>query len=225
MYTSAVVLAAGESKRMGQPKPLLDWGGIPIVRHVAQVFADGGASEVIIVVGCNAHAIARAAGPPALAGGIPLRIAENPNWILGMSSSAATGARACNDGAEQILICPVDLPLLRSANIAALISAFAALRRAHPGCTAAVAAHAGRRGHPAIISAALRPALEQLGAGDTGAADAAPRTLREVLNQGMSGAPDGLALIEAGPECIANDIDFPADYANARRQMDWREPK
>jgi molybdenum cofactor cytidylyltransferase len=215
MLTSAVILAAGESKRMGRPKPLLDWGGVPLVRHVAQVFADGGAAEVVVVTGCSAEAVACAAGPPTLAGGVPLRIAENTDWRLGMSSSAAAGARACSRDAESIVVCPADLPMLRPANVAALIRGFLELRRAHPGCGAAVAAHEGRRGHPAIIAAELRAALERLGAAGT---------LRDLLDLGMCGAPSGLALIEAGPECIAPDIDVPDDYTSARSQMDWSEP-
>jgi len=48
---SAVVLAAGASTRMGQPKQLLTWGGVPMVRHVARTFAMSEACEVIVVVG------------------------------------------------------------------------------------------------------------------------------------------------------------------------------
>lgn len=211
-----------------------------MVRHVAEVFADGGASEVIVVVGCNADAVARAAGPPEIApiagtaaaaadarAFIPLRIAENAAWRLGMSSSAAAGARACSSDAEAIMICPADLPLLRPANVAALIRGFEALRCEHPGCAAAVAAHAGRRGHPAIVAAALRPALKQLGSAADDACAAAPLTLRDVIDLGMRGAPGGLALIEAGPECIARDVDRPADYeaVRPRNGIERRDPR
>lgn len=218
--TSAVILAAGESRRMGCPKPLLPWGDVPLVRHVAQVFADGGASEIVVVVGCNADLVAaavlgaqalRTTAPTAPTSPTPLLVVENPDWPLGMSSSAAAGARACRPDADAIMICPADLPMLRPSNIAALIGGFAALRRAHPRCKAAVASHLGVRGHPAIVSAELRPDLEHLGHG--------PLTLRHLVDSGMRLA-GGLGLIEAGPECIAPDIDFPEDYERAKPRKD-----
>ena len=57
---SAIVLAAGASTRMGRPKQLLPWGGVPMVRHVAHTLASSMAGEVVVVVGCRADAVARA---------------------------------------------------------------------------------------------------------------------------------------------------------------------
>ena len=218
---AAVVLAAGESSRMGSPKQVLDWDGVPLVRHMVNTFAMGGACEVVVVVGCRARLVAGAALAfddsaevelPAVgdAHGVPLRVVENVRWQLGMSSSAAVGARACRPDAHGIMVCPVDLPLLAPYNIRRLIEGYELLSRGAEGCLSAVASHNGKRGHPVIFSARQRAALEALDS---------PQCVVNLKQLSELGSVGRCYLVEAGSECVASDIDTPDDYRRAVRAL------
>jgi molybdenum cofactor cytidylyltransferase len=86
--TAGIVLAAGESRRFGQPKQLLDYRGQPLVLTVAQAALSAGLSPVIVVTGANAEAIEAAVQH------LPLTIARNAEWQSGQSSSLQAGLRA-----------------------------------------------------------------------------------------------------------------------------------
>lgn len=217
---SAIVLAAGASTRMGRPKQLLPWGGVPMVRHVAETFARSMASEVIVVVGCFADEVARAVlGDEQGACGhwgecevddgrrSPIRVAVNDAWEDGMATSAARGARAARADAEAFLIALSDHPAVGVDVVNALITAFA--ERPSAGRSQAVMApvHAGRRGHPVLFAAGLRAELESLGAG---------RTLRDIVNAYTGPA---WSLVEVTSEGIRIDLDTWSDYTDARSRM------
>lgn len=85
---AAIVLAAGSSERMGQPKQLLPVGDQPMVRHVTEVVVSAGLSQVIVVIGAHAQAMAAALRD------LPVDIVVNESWAEGMSSSMRTGLRA-----------------------------------------------------------------------------------------------------------------------------------
>jgi molybdenum cofactor cytidylyltransferase len=85
---AGIVLAAGESRRFGQPKQLLDYRGQPLVRTVAQTALSAGLSPVIVVTGANAEQVEAAIH------GLPLTINRNPDWKDGQSTSLRTGLQA-----------------------------------------------------------------------------------------------------------------------------------
>ena len=219
---SAVVLAAGASTRMGQPKQLLTWGGVPMVRHVARTFAMSEACEVIVVVGCRADDVARAVlgdecgshrqrrgqereGDQGRA--TPIHVTVNAAWKDGMATSVACGVGAARADAEAFLIALSDHPAVGVDVIDALIAAF--VQRSPAERTRAVMApvHAGRRGHPTLLSAGLRAELEALGAA---------RTLRDIVN---ANADPIRSLVEVSSEGIRMDLDTPSDYVEALLQM------
>ena len=86
--TAGIVLAAGEARRFGQPKQLLDYRGRPFVRAVAQTALAGGLSPVVVVTGANAQAVENALLD------LPITIARNLDWQSGQSSSIKTGLQA-----------------------------------------------------------------------------------------------------------------------------------
>ena len=187
------------------------------MRHVAQVFATGGAAEVVVVTGCSAEAVAlRPLGRPprrrrAAAhrrehdwrlGHVVFRSCRRPGMQQRCPSPSWSAGRPATCSAR-----PTSPPLIRG---------FLELRRPTPAAAPAVAAHEGRRGASGHHrSRTARPPSNGFGAAGT---------LRDLLDLGMCGAPAALRLIEAGPECIAPDIDVPDDYTSARSQMDWSEP-
>lgn len=217
---SAVVLAAGASTRMGQPKQLLPWGSVPMVRHVAQTFAMSAACEVIVVVGCRADDVARAVlrhdhGAHRQGRAAPIRVAVNAAWEDGMAASVACGVGAARADAEAFLIALSDHPVVDVDVINALITTFAQRSPAERVRAVIAPVHDGRRGHPVLLSAGLRDELETLGC----AAASEPRTartLRDIVNANTSPT---WSLVEVPSEGIRMDLDTPSDYTEALSRM------
>jgi CTP:molybdopterin cytidylyltransferase MocA len=115
--TSAIVLAAGASSRMGRPKALLDMGGRPAVERVVAALRDGGAGEIVVVVGRHADEIRAGAD---LRG---VRVVDNPDWAGWRTSSVQRGLAALPPGTEWTLLALVDMPLVRADTVRALLAA------------------------------------------------------------------------------------------------------
>lgn len=159
----AVVLAAGEGRRMGGPKALLEYtAGQSFLDQLAEVFGAAGC-EVVAVVGCEAARV-RGAHPG-------LSCVENPGWREGgQLSSAKVGiSAAVGRGARQILICPVDLPALLPSSVEAVRAGLA------DTAEAAVPVVGDERGHPLALT---RSAAEQVLASGAEHLEAALRPLR-----------------------------------------------
>ena len=90
---AALILAAGASSRMGQPKQLLDWDGRPLVRAAADVALAAKLDPLVVVVG-----YAQAQVEQALAG-LPLRLVANPDYAAGQSTSLRAGIEALGQAA------------------------------------------------------------------------------------------------------------------------------
>lgn len=84
-HTAGIILAAGESKRFGSPKQLLDWKGKPFVRQVAETALHAGLSPVVAVTGADAAAVESALT------GLPVTIVRNEDWQSGQASSIVAG--------------------------------------------------------------------------------------------------------------------------------------
>ena len=78
---AAILLAAGESKRLGEPKQLLDWQGQPFIRHIVQTALEADLYPVVVVLGAHGDRI-----EPAILD-LPVTIAHNADWAAGQSSS------------------------------------------------------------------------------------------------------------------------------------------
>ncbi len=157
---SAIILAAGISQRMGSLKPLLDWGGQPLIRYELEQLWEAGADEVIVVLGYRADDVSRQLR------GIPCRIMFNPRYQLGRAGSLRIGAKAVNRDADRILIEDVDQP-----RPAAFLRT---LYEAHPAdADYTIPVHGGRHGHPVVVAGRLRDELMR--------ADDATEGLRGIL--------------------------------------------
>ncbi|MBA4380577.1 MAG: putative selenium-dependent hydroxylase accessory protein YqeC [Anaerolinea sp.] len=82
---AGIILAAGEAKRFGQPKQLLDYRGQPFVHAVAQTALKAGLAPVIVVTGANAEPVEAALKD------LPVQIIQNVDWQSGQSSSIRAG--------------------------------------------------------------------------------------------------------------------------------------
>lgn len=119
---TGVVLAAGASSRMGQPKLLLPLAGEPIVRRVAREVLEAGFDDVLVVVGGEHARIIDALG------GLAVRHAINPDYLTGMGSSFRTAIEAMSDSAAAMFAL-ADQPLLTSSDYRRLLDTY----RERPG--------------------------------------------------------------------------------------------
>jgi len=116
---AGIVLAAGDSKRFGKPKQLLDWRGRPFVRVIAQTALAAGLSPVIVVTGANAEAVENVVKDP------DVKIIRNEEWQSGQSSSIKAGIKSLpeNTGAGIFLL--ADQPQIGADVIRALVESHA----------------------------------------------------------------------------------------------------
>ncbi|HXN27858.1 MAG TPA: nucleotidyltransferase family protein [Candidatus Acidoferrales bacterium] len=142
---AAAILAAGESKRMGQPKALVPFQGSTFVDHLIAATRHPLVGITRVVLGAGAEGIRASLMVDAS------WIVVNADWPTGQLSSIHAAIRSMPAGAtEGILVCPVDHPLISAHLVGQLIAAFDA-----GGKLIVLPRHRGRRGHPVLFSAAL----------------------------------------------------------------------
>ncbi|MBI2517235.1 MAG: nucleotidyltransferase family protein [Opitutae bacterium] len=188
-----LLLAAGESRRMGRPKQLLPVGGRPLLRHVAEIALAAPVSPVIVVLGAHAKEIS-----PCLAG-LAVRVAVNERWAEGMGSSIRTGLHALaaqQSTPDGVIIALADQPDFPATHLASLIET-----RCATGKPIVASAANGVLRPPVLFAAAWFPRLLELH-GDAGA-----RAL-------LQAHPESVAAV---PLATSADLDTPADYERFRR--------
>ncbi len=188
---SAIILAAGESRRMGQPKLLLPLGDKTVIEHAVASMFGSGVDELIVVLGDQAKAVR------GILSGLGVKTVVNQDYKRGMSSSLVAGLRAVDPQTQAVLIALGDLPLLRPASVKRLIRAYVSGQHG-----IVVPVYQGQRGHPVLFDLKYRAALEGL-RGDTGAREILTRHPEDVLEVTVS---------DAG---VRRDIDTAEDYRAA----------
>ncbi len=190
-----VILAAGGSTRLGQPKQLLPVGGVPLLERAVLAGLAAPVWPIVVVLGAHAERIR-----PTLARH-PVLIAENPAWAEGMASSLRAGLGALQafslriDGA---LLALCDQPHFSATTIEALLATHAQTRR-----SIVAARYGGHLGAPALFLKEHFAALSAL-TGDEGARKLITRV-----------PPESVAAVDL-PE-LALDLDTPEDVASFHR--------
>ncbi len=142
---AAVILAAGESRRMGSPKALLPYRGSTFLEYLLQITRHTSVGWTRVVVGAHAPEIARAVHL------VRDELVNNLDWEKGQLSSIQAALRSLPpDKTDGILLCPVDHPLVSAVLVGALIEAFY-----KTGKSIVVPTYKQKRGHPMIFSKAL----------------------------------------------------------------------
>ncbi len=186
----AIVLAAGGSRRLGQPKQLLRRDGETLVHRAARLAAQTQPIRLLIVVGAHEAEVREALQ------GIDAEILCNPNWRSGLASSLYVAAHALLDHDAATLVLGCDQPALENAHLHQLLRGCAT---SDSGCAATL--HGGRPGIPAVVSSALWLNATALSA-DRG------------LGAALRALPaESIALLDA-PE-LCRDIDEPGDLESA----------
>jgi molybdenum cofactor cytidylyltransferase len=191
MSIAAIILAAGGSRRLGQPKQLLEFEGETLVNRAIHMASEAGASPVLIVLGAQFAAIRKSIQSRSAI------VVHNDRWRQGMGRSIETGMRAlalCAPDAQGILLMGCDQPRLTTEHLRSLMSAFAS----HGSPAVAASSYAGVCAVPAVFP---REAFSELRAlrGDKGA--------RSIIEQ----APCPVVGVEF--EHGEVDIDSPEDLA------------
>jgi len=141
---NAIVLAAGESKRMGMPKPLLRFGDTTFLEQVVSVLQGSEVGGITVVLGARAQMIQAATD---LSG---TDIVINKDFQNGQLSSLVAALRTVSPQTEAILLCLVDNPLISREIVNRIVGVFS-----ETGKPIVVPVFEGRRGHPTLFARAM----------------------------------------------------------------------
>jgi molybdenum cofactor cytidylyltransferase len=186
---SAILIAAGESKRMGKLKQLMPLGRKTVVEQTIDNLLNSKVSEVIVVLGYKAEAVVEKIATR------PVKIAINPAYHQGMSTSIVTGLNLVSDKAKAVMLALGDQPFIDSQTINRLTDEFDSHDKG-----IAIPVYQGRRGHPVIFAIKYKEELLSL-TGDIGG--------RLIIER----HPDDILEVAVSTESINIDIDTIDSYA------------
>lgn len=192
MGAEAILLAAGESSRMGKPKALLDWFGTPLVVAQANSLLNGGADRVNVVTGAHHSEILNVVSDIH-----NVAVVNNPVWASGKTTSIKTGLSALSDECDTIILLAVDQPRPAWAIDYTLKS------HRDSGCVVTSPRYNGHGGHPLIFDISLLDQLSQISEEQEG--------VREVMKR----YEDTMNRANFDNRVIRLDLNTPHDYENA----------
>jgi molybdenum cofactor cytidylyltransferase len=191
---AAVLLAAGESRRMGEFKQLLRLGDETFVEHCVDNLLASSVDEVIVVTGHRESEVRRAIGNR------HVEIVHNPDYQSGMASSIKRGVKKVRDDADACVISLVDQPRIDTAIIDRLIEVYERDRS-----LIVIPTYGERSGHPILLDLSLR---EEILAMDP-----------EIgLRQVVLANSDGITRVPVASKAVLEDCDLPEDYQRLLRQ-------
>ncbi len=192
---SAILTAAGESTRMGRPKPLLPWRGVTLVEYQVECLVEAGATEVVVVLGHMADSVAPYVRGPGV------RHVINLDYRQGKTTSIRTGLRAVGPDGDSILLMAIDQP--RTPKI------ITTLIQSHVEQDALITSPSfqGHRGHPLIFSARLRGELEGISEREQG--------VREVFEKQRG----QVNLVEFDDPMVRLDLNTLDEYEEAKARL------
>jgi len=188
----AIVLAAGESRRMGVQKLLLPFGGTTVVGHIVSELNRSVVDTVIVVVGHDGDRVAEELS------GRSVSIATNPNYKAGMLSSVRCGLDALPKQCDAVMVALGDQPAISAGLVDEMVQSFGSTDKG-----ILVPLYRGKRGHPILFSVGYRDeVLERYD--DVG--------LRGLLRT----HPDDVYELDVPTSAVLSDMDYPEDYQRER---------
>lgn len=185
---SGILLAAGESRRMGEFKQLLQLEGKTFVEHCADNLLASRLGEVLIVTGHRESEVRGAIGNRTL------RFIHNPDYHSGMASSIKRGVQALSESASACVLALVDQPQIATSVIDLLIDTY---EKSQP--LIVIPTCEGKNGHPILLDLDLREEILRMDP---------EQGLREVVRSHSS----QIARVEVSTSAVLEDFDLPEDY-------------
>ncbi len=192
---SAIILAAGQSRRMGQPKMLLPWGETSVLGQVLATLKQANIPEIVVVTGAQRIEIEK------ICAAFETRVAHNHDYANEeMLSSLQTGLRVVREktSAETALICLGDQPQVEEGSVRAVTSRFAETES-----RIVVPSYRMRRGHPWLVARPLWEEILQL---------ESPQSPRDFLNRHAS----EIEYVNVDNASILADLDTYEDYLKSK---------
>ncbi len=186
----AIVLAAGESRRMGSPKMLLPYNDMTVIEQVVNNLLDADIDRVVVVLGANREDIMK------VTRSYDVFHCYNEDYKGGMLSSVKCGFFSLPQGCTGALIMPGDQPMTGPGEINRVIRTFL-----ESGKGLVMAAHNGKRGHPLIVDMKYADEVLTLPE-DEGLRALAARHPEDVLES------------DTDDSSVLRDIDTQEDYMN-----------
>ena len=189
---AAVLMAAGESTRMGRPKALLPWEGRPLVAYHVAALESAGASPIIVVLGHDPEAIV-----PHVRRSNAVRVVVNADYAQGKTTSIKRGLREVPPDAAGVLLLAVDQP--RPPELLARLVE----EHVTSGALITNPTYQGRGGHPLLFHRALIPELESISEETEG--------VRAVMRAHQA----DVRAVAVGTPAARFDLNTPEDYERA----------
>ncbi len=190
----AIILAAGESRRMGTQKLLLPFGDATVVEAVVRTALASGVDRAIAVLGADRDAVRAKLEP------CGVDFAVNERFADGMLSSIQTGFRALPPETEAAVVMLGDQPFLPPSVIDAVVRGY---RESLKGIVIPV--FRTRRGHPVLVDLKYRDEVLAIAPADG-------------LRRLMRAHPEDIAEVEVDDANILRDLDTPEDYAATKKE-------
>ena len=197
---AGLVLAAGASSRMGMPKQLLPAGDTLLLERVLAQALRSKLDLVVLVLGFKAREIRGKIRSGSLQSN--LKIVENTDFKLGISSSIIAGLSHVEKNYAHVMILLGDMPYITSGVINRLVSGYL-----ESGLPLGALKVRGKRSHPVIIGRSFFPALHRL-TGDQGARDL------------FVSHKDQICLVDPGEDYDDMDIDTYEDYLKFKKTLE-----
>ncbi len=188
---AAIVLAAGLSTRMGQPKLLMDWGGKTVLQTVLLTLNTAGIETIHVVIGANRDLIEDSI----LALSFPVELVFNPYFSNGeMTDSIKVGIASIPRDVSAVMIVLGDQPQMKLEVVKGVLDIYQ-----KSGAKIIVPSYQFRRGHPWLIERTLWSDLENLNPSFT---------MRDFLRKHQ----DEIHYLEVDTPTVLQDLDTPQDY-------------
>ena len=200
MSIFAIVLAAGESSRMGRPKPLCPFGERPALELVLDACGHAGVPRIVVL----GHAADQVRAGIKFGGA---QVVVNRDFAKGQTSSLQTGLRELPADAEGFLLFPADHPLITADEIVPIVAEY---RRRRAERQIFIPSYNLKRGHPVLFDASMKEELLKL------PPDTPARTVVDLH-------PGRIAYVEIPTAAILMDMDTPEDYARCLEEWGRRE--
>jgi molybdenum cofactor cytidylyltransferase len=192
LRVSAILLAAGSSKRMGQPKQLLPLGNKTVIRHCFDNLVAAGIKNVVVVICRGGSEILDSMKD------LPVQIVFNENPESEMAESVRIGLRALTQSFSGVLIHLSDHPLVSAATLKSIVQC-----HLETPDKIIIPLYKGKKGHPSFFP---KPVIDEVFVG---------LNLRDIINKDSS----RIRFLDVDDEGVILDMDTKEDYERILKKI------